>query len=103
MARRLVNVVLPDDDGPAISTTLAPPHGELVIAFSPEVFAKGRDGNPLERAEALFDAIAGQGARLPSQRRYAARARSEMDGITLTEAEMEQLDRLLALGLEAVA
>ncbi len=108
MIELLAGVMIGDLISPQVldylgSTTLAPPHGELVVAFSPEVFAKGRDGNPLERAEALFDAIAGQGARLPSQRRYAARARSEMDGITLTETEMEQLDRLLALGLEAVA
>jgi len=51
----------------------------------------------------LFEAIVGQGARLPSQRRYVARAKSEADGITLTDAEIKQLERLFALGLEAVA
>ena len=84
------------------STTLAPAHGELLIAFSPEAFAAGRPGDPFARAERLFEAIAGQGARLPSERRFAARAKSEAEGIRLTAAEMAKLDRLLALGLEAV-
>lgn len=83
-------------------TTLAPSHGELVIAFSPQAFAAGRGGDPFQRAETLFEAILGQGARLPSQRRFAARAISETQGITLTPAEIDLLDRLLALGLDAV-
>ena len=62
----------------------------------------GRPGDPFARAERLFEAIAGQGARLPSERRFAARAKSEAEGIRLTAAEMAKLDRLLALGLEAV-
>ncbi|MNT71192.1 hypothetical protein D3C72_2096550 [compost metagenome] len=82
---------------------MAPFHGELIIAFSPEKFAAGRPGNPFDRAEMLFEAIVGQGARLPSQRRFVARARSQAEGIVLNQAEMEQLDRLLALGLDAVA
>ena len=84
------------------TTTLAPVHGELVIAFSPEAFAAGRSVNPLARAEILFDAILGQGARLPSQRRFQAREKSARDGISLTSAEVEQLDRLLEQGLAAV-
>jgi len=84
------------------TTTLAPVHGELVIAFSPEAFAAGRSENPLARAEILFDAILGQGARLPSQRRFQARAKSARDGISLSPAEIEQLDRLLEHGLAAV-
>lgn len=84
------------------TTTLYPRHGELVIAFSPRAFAAGRPGNPLAHAETLFEAIVGQGARLPSQRRFAARARSHGEGITLSAAEVEQLDRFLELGLEAV-
>ncbi|BCG89947.1 oxidoreductase [Mesorhizobium sp. 113-3-9] len=84
------------------TTTLYPSHGELIIAFSPQAFAAGRAGNPLARAEALFEAILGQGARLPSQRRFLAREKSERDGIVLTHQEMEQLDRLLEQGLDAV-
>ncbi|RWN19251.1 MAG: Ldh family oxidoreductase [Mesorhizobium sp.] len=84
------------------TTTLYPSHGELVIAFSPKAFAAGRPGNPLGRAEALFEAILGQGARLPSQRRFLARETSERDGIVLSNQEMEQLDRFLERGLDAV-
>ncbi|MCF6121777.1 Ldh family oxidoreductase [Mesorhizobium sp. M7A.F.Ca.CA.001.07.2.1] len=84
------------------TTTLYPSHGELVIAFSPKAFAAGRPGNPLGRAEALFEAILGQGARLPSQRRFLARETSERDGIVLSHQEMEQLDRFLERGLDAV-
>jgi delta1-piperideine-2-carboxylate reductase len=83
-------------------TTLSPRHGELVLAFDPARFAAGRAGDPLERAEHLFEAILDQGARLPSQRRFAARARSEAEGIPLTADEMAQLDRLLEFGLDAV-
>lgn len=85
------------------TTSLSPRHGELVLAFDPGHFAAGRAGDPFSRAEALFAAIEGQGARLPSQRRYSARAKSEADGITLTETEAAQLARFFELGLEAVA
>ena len=84
------------------TTTIAPRHGELILALSPEKFAAGRPGDPFERAETLFQAITGQGARLPSARRFAARAHSLADGITLSAAEVEMLDRLLELGLDAV-
>jgi LDH2 family malate/lactate/ureidoglycolate dehydrogenase len=84
------------------TTTLLPRHGELILAFNPERFAAGRSGGPQERAEALFDAILGQDARLPSQRRFSARARSEVEGVGLTAAELEQLDRFGRLGLDAV-
>jgi delta1-piperideine-2-carboxylate reductase len=108
MIELLAGIMIGDLTSPEVldylgTTTLAPFHGELIIAFSPEAFAAGRPGNPFDRAEVLFDAILGQGARLPSQRRFAARAKSEVDGITLTAAEMEQLERLHTLGLDAVA
>ncbi len=85
------------------TTTLAPAHGELILAFSPETFAKGRPGDPFARAEVLFEAILGQGARLPSQRRFAARERSRSEGIVLSAAETALLDRLLERGLDAVS
>lgn len=84
------------------TTTLLPGHGELVLAFSPERFAAGRPGDPTARAEQLFEAILGQGARLPGQRRALARAKATSKGITLSETEMAQLARLGDLGLEAV-
>ena len=84
------------------TTRLAPQHGELVLAFSPERFAAGRRGDPFARAEVLLEAIAGQGTRLPSQRRFTARAKAMSDGIVLTQEEMALLERLRREGLDAV-
>jgi len=107
MVELLAGIMIGDQTSPEAlkvlgTTTLAPTHGELIIAFSPAAFAAGRSGNPLERAELLFDAILGQGARLPSQRRFRAREQSEREGISLSTAEMDQLDRFFELGLSAV-
>lgn len=77
------------------TTTLAPRHGELVLAFSPARFAAGR-ADPFAQAELLFDAIAGQGARLPGQHRHRIRARSLAEGIELSDAEMAGLEARLA-------
>lgn len=108
MIELLAGIMIGDLTSPEVldylgTTTLAPFHGELIIAFSPEAFAKGRPGDPFQRAEILFEAIVGQGARLPSGRRFAARAKSESEGITLTEAERSSLDHLLEKGLDAVS
>jgi LDH2 family malate/lactate/ureidoglycolate dehydrogenase len=107
MVELLAGVMVGDLTSPEVlaqlgSTELAPRHGELILAFSPERFAAGRPGDPFGRAEALFAAITGQGARLPSQRRFAARARSEAEGIPLTADEMALLERLRTHGLDAV-
>jgi delta1-piperideine-2-carboxylate reductase len=61
-----------------------PCHGELIVAFNPDVFAAGKRGEGDRYAEAMFDAIVGQGARLPSQRRFEARARSEVEGVEVS-------------------
>lgn len=84
------------------TTALAPQHGELILAFCPERFANGRRGDPFARAELLFEAIAGQGARLPSQRRFAAREKAATQGIILTRDEMAQLERMRRHGLAAL-
>jgi len=84
------------------SLSLAPAHGELIIAFDPVKFAADRPGDPFARAETLFSAILSQGARLPSQRRFKARAETRANGIPLTDAEMSGLKHLLAQGLDAV-
>ncbi len=83
-------------------THLLPRHGALILAFDPARFSAGTGRDPVAEGERLFAAIADQGARLPSQRRFAARARAEADGIALTEAEFAQLDRLETQGLAAV-
>lgn len=85
------------------TTTLSPTHGELIVVFSPEAFAAGRAGDPFARAEKLFESIVGQGARLPSQRRFIAREESAREGIKLSKAEIEQLDMLLEKGLDAIS
>ncbi|KRB61970.1 oxidoreductase [Rhizobium sp. Root708] len=108
MIELLAGIMIGDLTSPEVldylgTTTLAPRHGELILAFSPKAFAAGRSGDPFARAELLFEAIVGQGARLPSERRYAARSKSVANGIALTAAEVEQLDRLEALGLDAIA
>jgi len=82
---------------------LAPKHGELILAFSPARFAAGRPGDPLVAAEALFEAILGQGARLPGQRRLAFRARSEAEGIALDGDELALIERVQRDGLAALA
>ena len=65
----------PGDGGP-------PRGGELVIAIDPAKCGSG--GNPVGHAEALFARILEQeGARLPSDRRYAARRRTPTEGITI--------------------
>lgn len=84
------------------SLSLAPAHGELIIAFDPVKFAADRPGDPFARAETLFSAILSQGARLPSQRRFKARAETRANGIPLTDAEMSGLEHLLAQGLDAL-
>ncbi len=108
MVELLAAIMIGDLTSPEVldflgTTTLSPVHGELIIAFSPEAFAKGRPGDPFARAEAFFEAIVGQGARLPSQRRFKARAESESEGVKLTKAEIDQLDLLLEKGLDAIS
>lgn len=84
------------------ATNIAPRHGELIIAFCPDRFAAAKGGVSFDRAEALFEAVLGQGARLPSARRFAARARSEAEGIHLTADEAAMLERLAAGGIDAI-
>lgn len=64
----------------------SPIGGELILAIDPAGFLGGAVQTHLERAEAMFAAIEGQGARLPSQRRYAARTRSLTQGVTIPAA-----------------
>lgn len=57
-----------------------PYRGELIIAFDPATFLGADADQHRQRAERVFEAITGQGARLPSERRYEARARSLESG-----------------------
>ncbi|SAK48316.1 malate/L-lactate dehydrogenase [Caballeronia pedi] len=80
------------DAGAAIT----PYHGELLVAFSPERFAGGATSAKAnhERAENLFNAIVDQGARLPSQRRFEARARSNRHGVRLDRGLFDEIREL---------
>jgi len=73
----------------------APCHGELILAFDPKVFLGADASQHVARAEKMFDAIVGQGARLPSQRRYEARERSKANGVRIPKALYDDLKALL--------
>jgi LDH2 family malate/lactate/ureidoglycolate dehydrogenase len=73
----------------------SPYHGELIIVMDPRRFLGDSVDQHLARAETLFDSIQGQGARLPSQRRYEARERSVVEGVEIPEALYEDLNALL--------
>lgn len=64
----------------------SPIGGELILAIDPAGFLGEAVQAHLERAEAMFAAIEQQGARLSSQRRYAARVRSLAQGVTIPAA-----------------
>ena len=73
----------------------APCHGELILAFDPKVFLGPDAAQHVARAETMFESIIGQGARLPSQRRYEARERSKVNGVRIPKALYDDLQALL--------
>jgi delta1-piperideine-2-carboxylate reductase len=73
----------------------APCHGELILAFSPERLLGIDKAAAFDRAEGLFRQITEQGARLPSQRRYEARLRSQANGVQITRIQDDILHALL--------
>lgn len=82
-----------DDKGGCAGGT--PCHGELILAFDPAFFSQGDTLTDRARAEQLFQAITDQGARLPSQRRFEARARSVAQGVQIPLALHEDVLALL--------
>lgn len=76
-------------------TAGAPYHGEIILAFDPARFSGGQVAENNARAERLFSDITDQGARLPSQRRFAARAHNTARGYV--EIAKSLHDDLLAL------
>jgi LDH2 family malate/lactate/ureidoglycolate dehydrogenase len=80
-----------DDDGAGAT----PLHGELIIILDPSSFLGTTLGQNLDRAELLFEAISGQNARLPSQRRYEARQKTMRDGIDIPRTLYDDLIKLL--------
>ena len=76
----------PGDGGP-------PRGGELVIAIDPGKCSSG--GNPIGHAEDLFARIREQeGARLPSDRRFAARRRTPADGVEIPRSLHDTIQTL---------
>lgn len=78
------------DDGAGAS----PLGGELIIAIDPQGFLGGAAAAHLARAEQLFEGITGQGARLPSQRRYEARERSLAEGVEIPASLLRDIEAL---------
>jgi delta1-piperideine-2-carboxylate reductase len=72
-----------------------PYHGELILALDPQRFLGAAVVEYQKRAEALFAGIQAQGARLPSQRRFEARARSDAQGVEVPDALLADVRALL--------
>jgi LDH2 family malate/lactate/ureidoglycolate dehydrogenase len=72
-------------------------HGEMIIAFDPKLMGEGvtRADASGDAAEDLFACITQQGARLPGDRRYAARAAAAQNGIALPKALHERIVGLM--------
>jgi delta1-piperideine-2-carboxylate reductase len=73
----------------------SPMGGELIVAIDPAGFLGDAVDEHLVRAEMLFAAIQGQGARLPSQRRYAARAESLAHGVRVPAQLLADIEALV--------
>ncbi|KDP88411.1 oxidoreductase [Cupriavidus sp. SK-3] len=79
-------------------TKSSPMGGELIIAIDPARFLGAQCEAELARAESLFEAMLGQGARLPSQRRYRAREASLRHGVLIPRALYDDAVALLPRG-----
>lgn len=77
------------DDGAGVT----PCHGELILAFNPLALGGGDADAQTARAEHLLNAISDQ-ARLPSQRRFTARERSQAEGIAVPAAMYQDILQL---------
>lgn len=73
----------------------SPRGGVLFLALDPAGFLGDAAAEHLARAEQLFEAITGMGARLPSQRRYAARARTAAEGMRVPRGLYDEVLGLL--------
>lgn len=80
------------DDGAGAT----PCHGELLLAFDPKRFGGDDVEAGQQRAEHLFSAITGQGARLPSQRRFDARQRSLAEGVWVDAGLLRDIRGLMS-------
>jgi delta1-piperideine-2-carboxylate reductase len=79
----------------------APIGGELIIAIDPAGFLGSAAAEHFARAERLFGNMVGQGARLPSQRRYEARARSLTEGVEVPDSLVREIEAAFGVTAEA--
>ncbi|WP_082468213.1 MULTISPECIES: Ldh family oxidoreductase [unclassified Sphingomonas] len=73
----------------------SPLGGELVIALDPAGFLGDAAAEQMARAERVFAAIEGQGARVSGARRHALRPVSERDGVWVSRALLDDIDRTM--------
>ncbi|MXP27054.1 oxidoreductase [Altererythrobacter indicus] len=73
----------------------SPIGGEFIIAIDPAGFVGDLLAEYMKHAEVMFETITGQGARLPSQRRYEARKKSLVQGVEIPAALMRDIEKLL--------
>jgi LDH2 family malate/lactate/ureidoglycolate dehydrogenase len=80
------------------ANTGAPCGGELVIAIDPvRCVANGDRAKQLEHAELLFGKMLAQdGVRLPSDRRYEARKRTEVEGVLVPKSLHDSIELYIA-------
>jgi LDH2 family malate/lactate/ureidoglycolate dehydrogenase len=76
----------------------SPIGGELIIALDPKGFLGADFADRFAAAETMFQTIEGQGARLPSARRYVARAKSLADGVVIPAALHADIQRIDGTG-----
>ncbi|WP_172731723.1 Ldh family oxidoreductase [Pluralibacter gergoviae] len=69
--------------------------GELILALDPARFLGDEAPAHLARAEALFTDMQAQGARLPGERRFQARAGSEQQGVVLQRSLYDDINGLI--------
>ncbi len=65
--------------------------GQLFVAFDPEAFAPGFQSRVEDLASAM---LAQEGVRLPGDRRLAARALAERDGVAVEQGLLDEIARL---------
>jgi len=73
----------------------APRGGELLLAIDPTRTLGHGAPKHLARAEAIFEGVASQGARLPSLRRYEARRKSEAEGVLIPRKLLDEVRAML--------
>lgn len=72
----------------------SPLGGELILALDPAGFLGKAAAAEMVRAESVFDAIEGQGARISGARRHALRPVSARDGVSVSRALLNDIDQV---------